>query len=420
LKEYLLELALRRKDKIVRAIQQLSNEEYRVMAEKKWVEYTPSPNPPESVTAVDGSSLILELRDASLYGVKAYALTRHGSAVRHKYLGDVGVVTVANASGFTRAFREICETKTALTSSSRLVVVDGSIISLLISPEPLTSSTINSFEIDIKRGLQAAEELAGLDVAVSLFDKLLEQAGELEKEDLYYGEPFISRLILEEALTGGGRDAGKTGSDSEAAYAFIVFIEKLLSLRLLLEKFMSGGRRLAYVSKRSRSKEYLRRLRGTGDGGFFEGRVSGPTDMAVFSNYTRTAGFSEPLIVEKVETIKALPSEGVLRRLVRDYFENIGIILTYVRLAQDGPVLKLEIPFDKSSGVSAARAREIVKEVMDMLAGESHNGYPYPLIQVDKLVKVTRQDLNQIAFSLGILPSLTGREVLGEWYVELD
>jgi NurA-like 5'-3' nuclease len=109
-----------------------------------------------------------------------------------------------------------------------------------------------------------------------------------------------------------------------------------------------------------------------------------------------------------------------LRRLVRDYFENIGIILTYVRLAQDGPVLKLEIPFDKSSRVSAARAREVVKEVMDMLAGESHNGYPYPLIQVDKLVKVTTQDLTQIAFSLGILPSLTGREVLGEWYVELD
>jgi len=413
LKEYLLELALRRKDEIVRAMQQLSNEEYRVMAEKNWVEYTPSPNPPESVAAVDGSSLILELRDASFYGVKAYALTRHGSAVRHKYLGDVGVVTVANAPGFVRAFREICETKTALSSSSRLLVVDGSIISLLISPEPLT-------RIGIKRGLQAAEELAGLDVTVSLFDKLLEQAGELEKEDLYYGEPFISRLILEEALTGGGRDAGKTGSDPEAAYAFIVFIEKLLSLRLLLEKFMSGGRRLAYVSKRSRSKEYLRRLRGTGDGGFFKGRVSGPTDMAVFSNYTRTAGFSEPLIVEEVETIKVLPSEGVLRRLVRDYFENIGIILTYVRLAQDGPVLKLEIPFDKSSGVSAARAREIVKEVMDMLAGESHNGYPYPLIQVDKLVKVTRQDLTQIAFSLGILPSLTGREVLGEWYVELD
>jgi len=413
LKEYLLELALRRKDKIVRAMQQLSNEEYRVMAEEKWVEYTPSPNPLESVTAVDGSSLILELRDASLYGVEAYALTRHGSAVRHKYLGDVGVVTVANPLGFTRAFREICEAKTALTSSSRLLVVDGSIISLLINPEPLT-------RIGIKRGLQAAEELAGLDVTVSLFDKLLEQAGELEKEDLYYGEPLISRLILEESLTGGGRDAGKTGSDPEAAYAFIVFIEKLLSLRLLLEKFMSGGRRLAYVSKRSRSKEYLRRLRGTGDGGFFKGRVSGPTDMAVFSNYTRTAGFSEPLIVEEVETIKDLPSEGVLRRLVRDYFENIGIILTYVRLAQDGPVLKLEIPFDKSSGVSAARAREIVKEVMDMLAGESHNGYPYPLIQVDKLVKVTGQDLTQIAFSLGILPSLTGREVLGEWYVELD
>jgi hypothetical protein len=413
LREYLLELALRRKDEIVRAMQQLSNEEYRVMAEEKWVEYTPSPNPPESVVAVDGSSLILGLRDASFYGVKAYALARHGSAVRHKYLGDVGVVTVANVPGFVRAFREICEVKTALSSSSRLLVVDGSIISLLISPEPLT-------RIGIKRGLQAAEELAGLDVTVSLFDKLLEQAVELEKEDLYYGEPLISRLILEEALTSGGRDAGKTGSDPEAAYAFIVFIEKLLSLRLLLEKFTSGGRRLAYVSKSSRSKEYLRRLRGTGDGGFFKGRVSGPTDMAVFSNYTHTAGFSEPLIVEEVETIKDLPSEGVLRRLVRDYFENIGIILTYVRLAQDGPVLKLEIPFDKSSGVSAARAREVVKEVMDMLAGESHNGYPYPLIQVDKLVKVTRQDLTQIAFSLGILPSLTGREVLGEWYVELD
>jgi hypothetical protein len=413
LKEYLLELALRRKDEIVRAMQQLSNEEYRVMAEEKWMEYTPSPNPPESVAAVDGSYQILALRDASFYGVKAYALTRHGSTVRHKYLGDVGVVTVANAPGFVRAFREICEAKTALSSSSRLLIVDGSIISLLISPEPLT-------RIGIKRGLQATEELAGLDVTVSLFDKLLEQAGELEKEDLYYGEPFISRLILEEALTGGGRDAGETGSDPEAAYAFIVFIEKLLSLRLLLEKFMSGGRRLAFVSKRSRSKEYLRRLRGTGDGGFFKGRVSGPTDMAVFSNYTRTAGFSEPLIVEEVETIKDLPSEGVLRRLVRDYFENIGIILTYVRLAQDGPVLKLEIPFDKSSGISAARAREVVKEVMDMLAGESHNGYPYPLIQVDKLVKVTGQDLTQIAFSLGVLPSLTGREVLGEWYVELD
>ena len=413
MREYLLELALRRKDEIVRAMQQLSNEEYRVMAEKNWVEYTPSPNPPESVAAVDGSYQILGLRDASFYGVKAYALTRHGSAVRHKYLGDVGVVTVANVPGFVRAFREICEVKTALSSSSRLLVVDGSIISLLISPEPLT-------RIGIKRGLQAAEELAGLDVTVSLFDKLLEQAVELEKEDLYYGEPLISRLILEEALTSGGRDAGKTGSDPEAAYAFIVFIEKLLSLRLLLEKFTSGGRRLAYVSKSSRSKEYLRRLRGKGDGGFFKGRVSGPTDMAVFSNYTRTAGFSEPLIVEEVETIKDLPSEGVLRRLVRDYFENIGIILTYARLAQDGPVLKLEIPFDKSSGVSAARAREVVKEVMDMLAGESHNGYPYPLIQVDKLVKVTRQDLTQIAFSLGILPSLTGREVLGEWYVELD
>lgn len=413
MKEYLLELALRRKDKIVRAIQQLSSEEYRAIAEENWVEYSPTPNPPESITAVDGSSLTLELRDTSLYGVKAYALTRHQSTVRHKYLGDVGVVTMANAPGFARAFREICETKIALSSSSRLVVVDGSIISLLINPEPLT-------RIGIKRGLQAAEDLTGLDVTVSLFDKLLEQAGELEKVDLYYGEPFISRLILEEALTVRGQAVEKTGSDPEAAYALIVFIEKLLSLRLLLDRTISEGRRLVYISKRSRSKEYLRKLRATGDGRFFEGRVSGPTDMAVFSNYTRATGFSNPLIVEEVETIKTLPSEGVLRGLVRDYFENIGIILTYVRLAQDGPVLKLEIPFNKSSRVSTSSAREVIKEVMDMLAGESHNGYPYPLIQVDKLVKVTRQDLTQIAFSLGILPSLTGREVLGEWYVELD
>lgn len=413
MKEYLLDLALKRRDRIAQAIQQLSSEEYRVIAEENWVEHTPTPKPPESITAVDGSSLTLELRDISLYGVKAYALVRHQSTVRHKYMGDVGVVTAANAAGFIRAFREICETKIALSSNSKLVVVDGSVISLLINPEPLT-------RIGIKRGIEAAEGLTGLEEAVGLFDKLQEQAEELEKADLYYGEPFISRIILEEAVGGGRQSTSDTDRDPEAAFAFMVFIEKLLSLRLLLDKAVGEGRGLVYVSKRSRSKEYLRKRLTTGSERSFERRVLGPTDMAVFSNYTRAPGFSKPLIVEEVETIKTLPSEGVLRKLVRDYFENIGIMLTYIRLVPDGPVLKLEIPFTRGSGVPASSPHEIVKELMDMLASESHNGYPYPLIQVDKLVKVTRQDLNQIAFSLGILPSLTGREVLGEWYVEID
>jgi len=413
LREYLLELALRKKDEIAWAIQQLSSDEYRAMAEENWVEYTPTVNQPESITAVDGSALSMELRDTSIYGVKAYALSRHQSSVRHKYIGDVDVVTAANADGLVRAFREICEAKIALASISKLVLIDGSIISLLINPDPLT-------RIGIRRGIEAVERLIGLDEVVVLLDKIREQALELEEADRYFGDPFISRSILKEVKKGGIGFTDIDDSVFEAAFAFTVFVEKLLSLRLLLDKSMVEGWGLVYVSKRSRSKEYLRKLKTTRVGKAFEGRLSGPTDMAVFSNYTRTPGFSKPLIVEEVETIKTLPSEGVLKKHVRDYFESIGIILTYVRLVQDGPVLKLEIPFRKGSAVSASTAREVVKSVMDMLAGESYNGYPYPLIQVDKLVKVTRQDLNQIAFSLGILPSLTGREVLGEWYVEID
>ena len=135
--------------------------------------------------------------------------------------------------------------------------------------------------------------------------------------------------------------------------------------------------------------------------------------MIMFTYASIKSGFSKPLRIMRRE-LKELPRYGELDDLIGGFYDRIDYILSYVRLEDGGPVLMIEVPVDNSV-VSEDSYEDLITWFFNQLSSISYRGYPYPLIEVDKLVKITRQDMVNLAQIIGFLPRMTGREVLVEW-----
>ncbi|MEM0377721.1 MAG: DNA double-strand break repair nuclease NurA [Thermosphaera sp.] len=410
MRDYLLELALRRWNKISTYINTISLEDYREIAKRLWMDYKPVSRDVESFIAVDGSSNLLNLRDFSVYSVIGYGVEKTSKGIAQRMVGDIGVLAFPRTSDIARVLREICELKTALMSDQERVLVDGSLTSLLINPEPMAGFI--KFE-DAYAG--TIQEL-GEEVFDELWSRLRVQVEELKESTVYYEDPFVSRLILE--------NKNIDRSTGEMALVLLVFIEKLLSLRILLEKTVGKepDGSVVFISKTSRSKLYYERFikQDLSKASIAGGKTITPSDMSIFGELIINEGFSRPIILEEVGFVKTLPSKGVLKSLIGDFYSNVGLILSYVRLLRGGPVVKLEIPFSNKYKMDEDKAAAIVKNVVDHIYPLSYNGYPYPLLQADKLSKITRDDIIAIAYTLKVLPHWSGREVLGEWVLYYD
>jgi hypothetical protein len=126
---------------------------------------------------------------------------------------------------------------------------------------------------------------------------------------------------------------------------------------------------LVFVAKTSTSRQF----------------AFGPfTDMAYFGNCTSETGFSEPY-VDRISVNKIVTS-------------------TYVRLAKDCPLIKIEILGEKTI--------ENIKDIIDWLSSTCVNGYPYELQLAHDTCKITGDDLLEIESMIGISSIPADRDVL--------
>jgi hypothetical protein len=105
-------------------------------------------------------------------------------------------------------------------------------------------------------------------------------------------------------------------------------------------------------------------------------------DMFYYNRISSKAGFSQP------------------------FTDRSGVTVSYVRLSEDAPCLKLEIP---------GRAEEKnVRGLMELMRGTSVDGYPYVLRLAHERGKVSHDEMRSIANLLGLEVEMGGRQVLGE------
>jgi hypothetical protein len=105
-------------------------------------------------------------------------------------------------------------------------------------------------------------------------------------------------------------------------------------------------------------------------------------DMYYFTRATSSSGFSSPV------------------------HDRNGITVTYVRLSDHTPVLRVEVP--------GAANNEDIMRVMDMLSKRAYDGYPYVLRVAHERCKISNSDMEIIEGALGLSGEASSREVLGE------
>ncbi len=125
---------------------------------------------------------------------------------------------------------------------------------------------------------------------------------------------------------------------------------------------------LLYISKKSFSNLTLR---------------GGLGDMFYYNRASSQAGYSSPFLDKRA-----------------------GVTISYVRLAEDSPCTKLEIP-GQATG-------QDVERLMDLLEPDSVDGYPYVLRLAHERGKISHEEMEKLANLLGLTVELGGRLVLGE------
>jgi NurA domain len=86
--------------------------------------------------------------------------------------------------------------------------------------------------------------------------------------------------------------------------------------------------------------------------------------------------------------------------------ERTRVSVTYLRLAENSPSIRLEVPGD-------IKGKEI-EDLMGTLLSGSVDGYPYVLRLAHERGKITHEEMGQLANLLGLSTQLGGRQVLGE------
>lgn len=397
--EELFEAALRKKDSILAKIAKVSELEIKEAVDAVWVPYEPEGKYPSSVAAVDGGQKTMEFKGFTLYGVGAASLlytSFNGRYLRAKTfkLADIDVLHPPSVSERIDTFRETLEGKVgylAATEGVELLLMDGSLRSVLIAPKPLVGS--QPAEISLDRMIGEAKDYFGEGIFNELVQELSRVLSDYEK---LRNTPLTAQPMLERIRV--------LSDEMSRAIVAIEYVEKLATYRELLKKVFGKSLKLTFVSKRGRAQNYFRWLSS-------EKGVPLPADIMIFQYMTDGPGFSKPIIPEEAgekgrKKLKRMPSIVGLE----EFYSEVNVAITYVRLAKGTPVMKVEIPV-----LGRNISEGAIKEIMDLMAPISAGGYPFPLYEVDKVVRIPRADMVRIVRGLGLSHYLTGREVLEEW-----
>lgn len=311
-----------------------------------------------TVAGVDGSINYKEYKGFVIYAVDAECVS---IAENNLYVvaeaGDVDVlVPYWLPSERIKLYMSILELRTTLYTLENLdglVLLDGTFSSLLVRPVPFTRPGP-----DIR---QEIERVYIPDLIESIEPTILGVVSKALSEEIYEGFKHLNE------------------SEAQAACFYIEYIEYLTLLKSLLEKY---GDRVIAIAKNSQSRRLFK---------FYQ------SDIAVLERITRGPGYirEEPISIKALK--RALP-------IYREFFAEVVISPYYVRLADGGPVLKVEFP----SVVSEAK----VLDVFRTLSAISVEGYPYPLMRAHRDSLISDKDMESISRMLSVYWARTGREHL--------
>ena len=393
--EAILEVAIRKRKEVIKRIEAIRSLGLEEFVRDSWVQVDiKSVNPP-SVAGVDGGSGRVDFQGFTLYGVTGVATNYSGFnsskyLIRSTYvLADVDILTPPKVMGRVDLYREIMEGKVGtltVVSGTYLVLMDGSLKSILITPTPLAGEALPT-------AMRKALNYFGNEVFIKLREVLSSTLGDYE---LLRKSPLAYREVL--------KDHVLAGEDLFPAVVFIEYVEKLeVFRRLLANALLLKGSKVIFISKSGRSQTYFSDLSKK------LGREL-PADITLFQYLTRGAGYAVPKLDPR--PIKYMPGISYLK----EFYMKVRVAETYVRLEDGGPVLKVEVPYVGDS-VTNSRLEADIKSLLPLLKAISPKGYPYPLLEAHEVSHVSRSVLSEVAHAYGLTPYSTGREVVEEWLI---
>ncbi len=320
----------------------------------------PSPAPPERAGAVDGSRNRKEFSGYVVYAVGAASATFKGSDPEDLEIeADVDLLKPYEYSDSRlRILMGILEFKRALSllPEVSLLMLDGSMLGALVRPP--------SFYHEVEKGIR--------EVVEELFEELKERysPGKINSKEFY--SRFPKRI---------------SGRDYAVAAGYLEYLEYLYTIHLLLKRAKDEGKLLVAVSKRSDSRLHsLDRLL---------------PDIAVLNLLNLPPGFTEPEFGRKVDTERKFKYPGEFDDLLRSF----EFTVSYLKLGEW--VHKLELLETSENRLKS------FERALSHLNFYSVSGYPYPLAEVHRSVKITSSDVEEVIRILK-LRGITGREALGE------
>ena len=396
--EELFTIAARKRDDIRRKVAELAIDEYLRRARDLWSSYKPKSSPPKAVAGIDGGNQKIDFKGFSLYAVTGSSVTYAYSDTDGKFvfknsftLADLDILTPPQITERIDLYREILEAKAALIASqnnAKLILIDGSLRSTLITPYPLRG------EKRLNVALKQLMNVWGESYLWELKSRLIKG---ISNPSIFREEPITSKEIL--------KDEPSVDEDTIPAILFMEYVEKLLIYWHLIVNMSKKSYLPVFVSKNSRSQLYFK--------GF--GKEVGkqpPPDIFIFESLGKDTGYTipYPLSDEEAKPLKHMPAVLDLDVL----YSKLRVATTYIRLQYGGPVLRLEIPYIKDSN-SFTITNDLVESVMDSLLSVSSDGYPYPLLEAHMVSHIRRDIMASLAHALGLEAYLTGREVVEEW-----
>ncbi len=381
----------RRREEIIGKLKKINFDALEDMVHRYWKPYHPKTIKDQSIAAVDGGEGRKEFFGYTLYIVSGVSIV-YASKPRQYGFVDIDILHPPSIGERISLFREILEGRAGIMASREAdtLFLDGSLRSIMIAPRPLREETM-------PKTISRAHELFGENVFQDLEATVLENL--YDYENTWYNPITSHTFMKDKILTDEHNDA----------IILVEYIEKLIIYRELLKKMKKGENTLVYVSKRSRAQNYFKDM----DKELLPPGTPLPSDIVLFQWFTSEPGYSIPIIPEETSEagsrFKVMPSVAGLR----EFYDKLKIAITYVRLVEDGPLLKLEIPVFGWKG----ELETLIEKLMDKLYTSSSpsGGYPYPLIEADKQAKIPRAVVDNVALLLGLSPVPSGREVLGEW-----
>lgn len=396
----LMEAALRKKEEILSKLKSTALKELKNAVEEVWIPYSPRPVSPRRLGAVDGGQNTAEFKGFTLYGISGTSILFELAGAGGRYvnigaytLADVDILYPPSARDRISLLRETLEGEAGYLSIREdvdLLLMDGSLRSVLIAPRPLVGEGRSE---TLEETMERAKELLGSNI----FDRLEERVrSRLKDPGVLRESPFTAYTLLKEVM--------EPGEEVLQELFLLEYVEKLVIYKELISASLPR-KTLYFISKRGRAQNYFGDLAKNL-------KLYIPSDMMLFQYMTRGPGYSLPLIPElgkspRWRRLKWLPPfiSGL-----NTFFGGLNVAITYLRLSEGAPVIKVEIPV-----IGDSLHEDDVRRLMDFLAPISAGGYPYPLYEVDRLTRIPDEDMIRLCRALGLNVFSSGREVVGEW-----